>query len=205
MPSTEQHKLLPLIELFAPLAKLKGTILPTMTFQNRPTRRVLSMALSVLVICILHQLESANPFSFVHTTTMPVPIRSSWRRQAQKLNVALPDSLLDTLQQQQDSTLISTSTKQSQVYGHLYWHVEDISTDCWLQCAKPAEFLFACGFTTQDIDCIEKTVPNLAQINAHDHLAPKICFLVQFLGGRTGTWKWANEAPDIPLFNEQEE
>jgi ankyrin repeat protein len=178
-----------------------------MMFQNRPTRRVLSLALSVSVICILHQLESANAFSFVHTTTISVPILSSRRRQAQKLNVALPDSSLDAPQeqQQQDATLISASTKQSRVYGHLYRHFEDISIDCWLRCVEPAEFLFACGFTTQDIDCIEKTVPNLAQINVHDHLAPKIRFLVQSLGGGTGTWEWADETPDIPLFNEHEE
>jgi ankyrin repeat protein len=179
-------------------------------FQNRPTRRVLSIALSVSVSCILNQLESASAFSFVHTTATSMPTLSSWRRQqVQKLNVALPDSSLDVppqQQQQQDAKLASAPTKQqSRVYGHLYRHFEDISIDCWLRCAEPAEFLFACGFTTQDIDCIEKQVLNLATINVHDHLAPKIRFLVQTLGGGAGTWEWADDTPDIPLFKEQEE
>jgi ankyrin repeat protein len=79
------------------------------------------------------------------------------------------------------------------VYKHLFRHYGDISFDSWLRCQEPKAFLLSVGYTENEIQMMEEEYPNILSLNVHDHLAPKIRFLVETLNGGTGRLIWNND------------
>ena len=94
--------------------------------------------------------------------------------------------------QERDST--KKKVKQiPKVYKHLFRHYDDVSFDSWLRCEGPKDFLLSVGFTDAEINHLSQAYPPILQQNVHAQLAPKVRFLVDTLGGGSGTLTWVEE------------
>jgi len=72
------------------------------------------------------------------------------------------------------------------VYKHMFRYYTDISVECWLATVTPEELLNSCGYSIDDVAKMANEFPPLLRLDVRRHLAPKLRFLVQCLGGGEG-------------------
>ena len=120
--------------------------------------------------------------------------------------LVIPQNEPSTMETNQPKYLKRSNKKQRpgrKAYKHLFRHYEDVSFDSWLRCSEPMEFLRSVGYTNDELELMVQQMPELQEMNVHGQLAPKVRFLVETLGGGSGTLTWKEDP--IPTKNENDD
>jgi hypothetical protein len=151
---------------------------------------------------LLDRRMKSSPATTWVTANRPLSKRYSVENLVQR-PLTTNQGVLQKSDQENASTEKKKVKKIPKVYKHLFRHYDDISFDSWLRCEESTDFLMSVGYTDTEINHLAEAYSPILELNVHGQLAPKIRFLVDTLGGGSGTLMWVEEAQHDMKFDEE--